>query len=346
VYKLTDQLRRHAVGALLTAIVLGAASEALGQPRGKTNMEKVEYRGWKNNLKLANGDAELIVTLDVGPRILSYRLAGGKNVFKEFDDQLGKAGEAEWVVRGGHRLWASPEDLTRTYAPDNGPVAYEASPAGGAVFRPAPETVYGIQKEMGVRLEPKGSRTTVIHRIRNIGQAPTDLAPWALSVMAPGGVELIPMPPRKPHPGSPKNAKSPADFAPDRSMTFWPYFDFRDTRWHFGTNYILLRQDAHKGPTKIGLAHRMGWVGYLNGGTMFVKRISRVEGVHYPDGGVNYETFTNEDMCEMESLGPLVRLAPGAVAEHTETWELISGLPEITGEADVEKAIVPKINAE
>ena len=37
-------------------------------------MEVVEYRGWKNNLLLSNGDVELIATLDVGPRVIAYRL--------------------------------------------------------------------------------------------------------------------------------------------------------------------------------------------------------------------------------------------------------------------------------
>ena len=89
--------------ALIFGMMLGqAACLSLATPdaataadaKGKTVMEKVEYRGWKNNLRLANGDVELIVTLDVGPRILSYRLADGKNVFKEYDAQLGKAGES------------------------------------------------------------------------------------------------------------------------------------------------------------------------------------------------------------------------------------------------------------
>ena len=37
---------------------------------------------------------------------------------------------------------------------------------------------------------------TLTHRLTNVGQKPTDLAPWALTVMAPGGVEIIPLPPK------------------------------------------------------------------------------------------------------------------------------------------------------
>ena len=45
----------------------------------------------------------------------------------------------------------------------------------------------GLQKEIDIKLEPHGSRVTLIHRIQNVGKQPTELAPWALSVMAAGG---------------------------------------------------------------------------------------------------------------------------------------------------------------
>src|SRR5207253_4375031 len=143
----------------------------------------VEYRGWKNNLKISNGRAELIVTLDVGPRVISYRLTGGKNVFKNYDEMIGKSGESEWMIRGGHRLWAAPEDTTRTYAPDNGPVEAAEIGPGSYRFTAAPETAYGLQKEMEVTLNATGTGVKVLHRIKNVGNAPTDLAPWALTVV-------------------------------------------------------------------------------------------------------------------------------------------------------------------
>src|SRR5262249_19868306 len=158
-------------------------------------------------------DVELVVTLDVGPRIISYRLANGTNMFKEYADQLGKIGETEWQIRGGHRLWIGPEDTTRTYALDNGPVEYKEVGPGVVRLMPRPEKEYGTQKELEVRLAATGTDVTVIHRITNIGAEPTELAPWALTVMAPGGVEIIPLPPKKPHPGAAKNARSPKDFA-------------------------------------------------------------------------------------------------------------------------------------
>jgi hypothetical protein len=293
--------------------------------RGTVKMDKVEYRGWMNNLKLSNGDVELVVTMDVGPRVISYRLAKGKNVFKEYEDQLGKTGEREWMIRGGHRLWVAPEDPKRTYVLDNAPVSHQVVSPGVVRFRPGPEATYGLQKELEVRLAPKGTEVTVVHRITNTARQGTDLAVWALSVMAPGGVEIIPLPPKGKHPGSAKNAKSPADFAPNQVLALWPFTDLKDPRLEIGTQFITLSQDPKAtGPTKLGLLHKVGAVGYLNGDTLFVKHVPYVEGGVYPDGGVNFETFTNEDMLEIETLGPVYRVNRGRVAEHTERWELLT----------------------
>jgi hypothetical protein len=318
------------------------AATAVAGPKA-VSIEKVEYRGWKNNLKISNGDAELIVTLDVGPRVISYRLTGGKNVFKNYDEMIGKAGEAEWMIRGGHRLWVGPEDTTRTYALDNGPVAYQELGPGFVRFTEAPEEPYGIQKVIDLKLEPSGSKVTVQHRVTNVGRAATRLAVWALSVMAPGGVAVIPLPPKRPHPGDVKNAKSAADFAPNQFLTLWPFFDFKDPRFQFGSRFITLRQDPAKSATKIGLAHRLGAVGYWNEGTLFVKRFEFREGVHYPDHGVNFETYTDRDMLEVETLGPMTDLQPKASVEHAESWELFGGTGPATTEAEIERNIAAKL---
>ena len=334
--------RREALLAGAGALALSPLGLSDAPAADKDSPAVVEYKGWKNNLRLDNGDIELIVTLDVGPRIISYRFAGGKNVFKEYADQLGKAGEKDWQIRGGHRLWVGPEDLTRTYAPDNGPVKYKEIEPGVVRFTPAADKEYGVQREIDVKLPKKGSRVGVVHRVTNVGDKATELAPWGLSVMAPGGGEIIPLPLKKPHPGSPKNAKSPQDFGPNQRLVLWPYFDFKDPRWSFGAKYITLKQDGQRGPTKVGLAHQLGWVAYLNGGTLFVKHVSYHAGKQYADGGCNFETFTAQDMLEIESLGPMVRLGPKESVEHTEEWELFKDVGDVNDEASIDKNVLPK----
>lgn len=276
-------------------------------------MEKIAYQGWPNCYRLSNASVELIVTADVGPRIMRYGFIGGENQFRETAEHLGKTGGEEYRSYGGHRLWIAPEDRVRTYQHDNSPVAVEAVPGGLRALQPT-ERLTGIQKEMEIRLDADGSGVRVIHRLHNRGVWEIETAPWALSVMTTGGIAITPLPPRGTH---------PEDLLPTSTLIMWTYTDLSDPRWHFGKRYISLRQDPKATvPQKLGMPLLDGWAAYLNRGELFVKKFPYHAEATYPDMGSSFEFFTNAKMLEMESLGPLGKIAPGAFLEHEEHWSL------------------------
>ena len=55
--------------------------------RAAVTVEKIDYKGWPNSYRMSNGEADLVITSDIGPRIIRYGFSGGQNVFKEFADQ-------------------------------------------------------------------------------------------------------------------------------------------------------------------------------------------------------------------------------------------------------------------
>ena len=283
--------------------------------------ETTAYGGWARNLVLSNDHAELVVTLDVGPRIISYKRAGGANVFKNFEEEIGGSGEGEFVLRGGHRLWIAPEDLVRSYHPDNFPVDFHSDEFTGEIVIDSLQDRSGrIMKTIGVTLADNSSQVTVRHTLHNQGEETIQASSWALTVMEAGGVEIIPQPPLGEH---------PRDLLPNRKMVLWPYTDLSDPRWTFGRKFITLRQDEAL-PAKLGLAHAEKWIAYIVGDSLFVKTFAYIEGAVYPDGGSNFETFTNSSMLEIESLSPLATLRPGESVSHTEHWYVFPITSEIT----------------
>jgi hypothetical protein len=300
-------------------------------------IKKVAYRGWKNCCRISNGIVDLIVTLDVGPRIIRFGFVGGDNELKEFDEHLGKRGGKQWRSYGGHRLWHAPEGEVRSYFPDNEPVTLEKH---GNVIRliPPVETTNGVQKEIDIILAAKQPRVEVLHRLRNVGQWPIELAPWALSVMAPGGTAIIPLPKRGTHPEL---------LLPESTLTIWPYTHLSDPRWTWGSQYILLKQDSSPAatPQKLGALVPDGWAAYARNGHLFLKTFPCLPGAKYVDFGCNFETFTDRAMLEVETLGPLTTLAPGQSVEHPEQWRLFDNVPTPATEADVKKHVAPKIKA-
>jgi hypothetical protein len=282
------------------------------------NIEKVNFKGWPNSWRVSNGEVELVLTGDIGPRIMHFGLAGGQNFFKEFDDQMGKSGEAEWQPRGGHRLWIAPEDPIKSYAPDNEPV--EVQVAGDVITATgAAEPLTGLSKSITVRMASSGTAVDVIHELHNATTAPVQLATWVLTMFANGGAGIHGFPPRGTH---------PEDLAPTNPLVMWAFTHLDDPRWRLSRKYLVLRQDpANSNPQKLGTYNRHTWGAYLLNDEVFVKRYEAVaDPAAYPDFGCTFETFTNAAILELETLGPMTTLAGGESVSHVERWSAHRGV--------------------
>lgn len=297
-------------------------------------LETVAYGGWERCYRMTNGEIELIITGDVGPRIIRLGFVGEENLFKEYPEMMGKTGGDAWRIYGGHRFWHAPEHRVRTYLPDNADVAVGMYDGVVEVIQPE-EGRTGLQKSLDIVLAPDENKVTVTHRITNKGLWPVTLAPWALSVMAAGGVGIVPLPPRGSH---------DEHLLPTTSLAIWPYVNMGDKRWTWGEKYILLRQDsAATGPQKIGVACSPGWVGYWRAGYLFIKQFVHQPEATYPDMNSSAELFTDADMLEVETLGPLAEVVPGGSIEHVETWRLFADVPNIEADGDVEAYVRPLV---
>lgn len=295
-------------------------------------MQSVSFNGW-DCVRLANDEVELIVTQAVGPRVIRFAYRDEANVFAELPEQQGGREEDEWMIRGGHRFWIAPEANPWSYELDNVAVQIEAIEGGIRTVQPAgPMT--GIAKQMEIRLAADRNRVELVHTLTNQGEQAVEASPWALSVMGLEGQAIIPLPQKIAHTDR---------LTHNQRWSLWGYTDFSDPRWTLGSQFILFRQDPTRGPNKLGIAHREGWVAYQREGFLFVKQFGFDESANYPDDGCTFETFSNEEILELESLGALVTLEPGEQATHTETWSLFRDVPRCLNEADVCAYVMPLI---
>ncbi len=302
------------------------------------------YENFGKCLKLSNGKIEALLTLEVGPRVIRLNRADSDTnlMFNDVKREHHNQGPlydsfyypgAQWNIYGGHRMWIAPESAPETAYPDNNPVAYEII-ENGAILTPPPQAENGVQFVMTVQMDPERPEMTLSHKVTNIGDTEKEFAVWALSVMAPGGVEIIP-----------QNTND-TGLLPNRCIGMWSYCDFSDPRLHFSPKYVSLRQDTNRGPFKMSFDTLAGTGYYLLKDTVFKKQYTpnHPNGV-YADYGCSYETYTNELFLEFETLGELSKVAPGDSREHQETWTLYEnpGSPDLTDDASID-AFVAKLS--
>ncbi len=301
----------------------------------KVTVEKFRHEHWGEAITVSNGEIEFVMTVEAGPRIIRLAKVGGANEL--YEDVKGEActvhedytnfwGGKGWMNMGGHRLWHSPEAMPRTYIPHDLPIVYE-------ILENGVKTVVDIEK-IGIRnimtatMTPDGE-ITVNHITENIGQWAMEFAPWCLTVFAHGGLEVVPV------------CKKETEFLSNRTLMLWPYTNAKDNRFDMDNKYIRLTtspegDSENPNAFKIGINCEDGYAMYFNHGNLFVKKFGYVDGASYPDNGCNFETYTNNQILEIESLGALVKLNPGEITEFTETWNLFCGVerPNTTEEID------------
>ncbi len=296
--------------------------------------ERVGYGGWQNCWRLSNGQVDLILSGEFGPRVLRFGFVGQHNELAELYDASRAVPSDQFRLYGGHRFWAAPESTTATYYPDNQPI--EVNFADDLLTAAAPiEHTTGLQKTLQFSLSPSAPRVLVTHSLTNHSVWPIQVSPWALTCMAPGGTAILPLPPRGSHEGN---------LLPTGHLMMWAYTDFSDPRWTFTPEYVLLKGDpTAQTPQKIGAPNIREWLAYARGGHLFVKQYEHIEGAAYPDGGCSSELFTIHFMLEVETLGPLVTLSPGETIDHVETWSLLRDVPEPRTMADITAHILPRL---
>lgn len=313
--------------ALLAAVVAVPSAVAA------VTVERIEYAGWPNCYRVSNGEVELVVTADVGPRIIRYGYVGGQNLFVELEEDLGRTGDENWRLYGGSRLWVAPEDAVYSYGADNDPVEIEVSARGLSAQAPV-EKGTGVQKRIEVELADEGTQARVRYVLANRTIWPLRIATWVLTMMNRGGTGITTLPPRGTH---------PEVLAPTNPLIVFAFTNMSDPRWTWMEKYVALRQDpANSDPEKIGLFNPRTRGAYLLNGELFVKKFEAEAGEEYPDMGSSFEAFTNERFLELETLGPMRVLRPGESMDHLEVWSLHRPVQvERWDDAGLDRAIGP-----
>ncbi len=177
-------------------------------------------------------------------------------------------------------------------------------------------------------MDPQGG-ATLTHIVTNLAQNSITVAPWALTVLAENGLEIIP-----------QNTED-TGLLPNRRIVAWPYTDLTDKRLFLGKEFITLKADTEVDcACKLGLDLHDGTALYVIGDTVFTKKYSHVKDGNYTDFGVSFETYTLR-FLEIETLGELIALAENESVAHTEQWKLgkTDAMPDPRNEAQLREFV-------
>ncbi len=309
-------------GALLAAMPAALSltsflrAETPPPPVPGITIQRGPYLGWSDALVLGNGVVEAVVVPAVG-RVMQFRFAGeADGPFWANAALLGRQRDPaarDWANFGGDKVWPAPqEDWARLAGrPWPPPVGFDGRPmeatvdSGGVTLVSPIDSSYGIRVRRRIELTARQAVMIITTRLEKTTGAPVEIGVWTVTqVREPVMVGAV-----------------LADASPSGAG-----FVLQSETPPAGVKtadglVTLVRDPAHN--TKIGLrAATLIWVGERE-----LLRIDSplVPDARYPDQGCSAEIYTNADPLayeELETLGPLERLAAGGSVERRSTYTL------------------------
>jgi len=274
-------------------------------------------------LRIDGEGLSVTVTTAMGPRILGFAGPDGRNVLADLPDvRISLPGLPDYRLLGGHRLWNTPEVPAVTYRPDDAPVTV-TEVAGGVLLAGAPDPVQGVAKSIRVTLADGALHLE--HTLRNVRDVPIETAPWAITQVPPAGEAWLPV--------TMGDLNGP--WLPNRALVLWPYSAVGDPRLILGDDIVRVRGVAGAaGRVKIGTQRQRGWIAWRDGGTLLLVETAQEAGT-FGDMGASLQCYSCGDFVELETLGPVVTLAPGATVAHNQRWRLLAVDPAASPDAIV-----------
>ena len=151
------------------------------------------------------------------------------------------------------------------------------------------------------------------HELRNVADRPIELAPWSITQLPLGGTVLLPQ--RRGDAGAPRPTEPDAGPVAVHLLG-GPALP--------AAGRAADARRAGRPDLKLGYFNDAGWVGYVRDGAVLIRRFEPLPGQPHPDLGCNVEVYIGSRFLELELLGPLTELAPGATIQLTERWQVLA----------------------
>lgn len=301
---------------LLTAAdtlqISAVENSAAGMPESNEGAKVVTWHGYKSAIELANGDYRVVLCPEIGGRVLEYSHRGVNVLFVSNDEKNWKPGAKPPSSAG--RFDIGPElIIPQRNVLWNGPWQAEITGPRTARLTSPDDPSTGVRLVRDFVLDAVSSRLQCTQTIVNISEATKEWCHWSRTFAVGRGVCVIPLstPSRFPNSYVLYEEGSLINMRPED-----PNIRQRD-----GVIEIL---GAPRKP-KLGFDSYKGIIAYAApNDLLFVKRFrADPDRVYNEAAGLTISIwYPDNDMVELEPIGPRERIRPGESASFTEEWWL------------------------
>ena len=293
---------------VLTTSYAGADDKMPGTAR-------ITYFGYENCILLENTHTRVVLTESAG-RILEYSRTGPIAIYLDpiQEGETFADGEPTFGPTGGRRD-IGPEMIIPAH-PDLWLGQWESVITGPRAARliSKKNQPTGVQLIRDFVLDEHSTHLSVTQTIKNISDSEKHWGHWSRTFGTGGGIVLVPLPPESRFPDN------YIMYGPGPVINYHP----EDPNIRVRDNFLEVLTTPLR--AKLGMDSQAGWFAYLDkNDLLWVKRYPVYSDRPYGElAGLTISIWYYQDqMCELEPIGPKENIQPGGEASFTEDWWLL-----------------------
>jgi hypothetical protein len=275
---------------------------------------------WRDSVLMQDDVLDLVGVPDIA-RIIHLSLRGQRNVLHVNPAWLGMVQDplmetgGRYRDFGGAKLWNAPQSgwhqgtgrWPPDYRLDSAPTQVSRTAGGGLILSGQASGESGIRFTRSLTLD----RAAVTDQVTmaNTCDHATAWGTWSVLCVRPDGVVFLPVP---------------------SDATLWSGTPDRIIPDNFGWkrhgDVLVLEHPSERG-SKIFSTSSQGWIGYaVDHQALFITYQADAAAL-YPDHEASSEVYAEAAFIELEHVGRLERLPPGASATFADRWHVVPGPP-------------------
>lgn len=281
-----------------------------------TEIKQINLKYYGKCVSINNGTVKVIVSVDVGPKIIFWGYTNGENMLYipydifEYSEPISQNFPPDiFFKRYGHEIMLAYEN-SKPVVLSSGTTIYSILQEGVVFSCSCPKL--GLSVNLEIVIQDNLNSIMVIHSIENTNDKTQNFSICSSTFVSQGGTLLVP-----------QNIEN-LDNSPNRVLSLWKKSNINDFRLYIANEYLRFNNilTDKSSVLKLGINNKRAWSTYTKDGNTFLKHYLHNKKARYLNFDSSFIIDSKKNLLSLKVLSPIYKVKKNEVAKMAEYWSL------------------------
>lgn len=298
-----------------------------------TEIKQINLKYYGKCVSINNGTVKVIVSVDVGPKIIFWGYTNGENMLYipydilEYDEPISQKIPPDiFFKRYGHEIMLAYEKSKPVFL-SSGTTIYSILQEGVAFSCSSPKL--GLSANLEIIIQDNSNSIMIVHSIENTNEKTQNFSICSSTFVTQDGTLLVP-----------QNIEDLGN-APNRVLSLWKKSNINDSRLCVANEYLKFNNISTDklSVLKLGINNRRAWSTYTKDGNTFLMHYLHNKKAKYLNFDSSFIIDSKKELLSLKILSPIYNVQKNEVAKMAEYWSLFPTKVSFNDHNEIKKFI-------